>query len=683
MSTRVTTGWLCGLVAVTALAMPAGAQPDVFIPAARRGLAKAKSGPAGAKAGKSGLHIPQGKRVNFTTYLNDGAGFRWDIQHYLNIGQGTNYAYGSGVYCQINGTNVSSNGRGWMNAAGDEIEIGPWSRGSYQVYRRCKIYKDQGLARWLDIFVNNTNSPQTVPVRVYTNTNYSPLTTWTNTGAGSFGAKDWAFITTPPSGRTSLLHIVCGAKSKFRPTVQVSNNQIYVNYSVTVPAKGTAVLCYFEAQGHTPADLKKRLKKFHIRKALSDLSPSVRKLIVNFRFGFLLEGIELERSGTSDTVVLRNGDSIFGRITNKEFTIEAFYGTLKLPAEEVIGFAAVPGREDLVRAVLVGGQVITGQLTSGRLIFSLPTGGGLEVPFAKLAQCSYQVSKSKPDETPLTDPLIMLRTGDRLAFDPALLKCSFMTRHGKIDLVGKDLLAIRLQQAEGGVHRAVFLNGSTLAGLLQPEKIVLPLRLGPKLDIARDMILSIRFAEETREDSSLAAVYLSNEDQLFGRLVDKEYTVTTEFGTVKIKPANVVAMSFEKRDPSQVVISLWNESKLRGRLEQKSLRFAIDPGPELDLHVGHIVGLSCPEALPPDEVVKQVKKYIAMLSAASYKDREEAQEALIRMGKSIVPLLRKHVKDPDPEVRQRVGVILEKLGAGPTASSPPPPGAHKWVLAGG
>ena len=58
------------------------------------------------------------------------------------------------------------------------------------------------------------------------------------------------------------------------------------------------------------------------------------------------------------------------------------------------------------------------------------------------------------------------------------------------------------------------------------------------------MILSIRFAEETREDSSLAAVYLSNEDQLFGRLVDKEYTVTTEFGTVKIKPANVVTMTF-------------------------------------------------------------------------------------------------------------------------------------------
>ena len=137
---------MCGVGVMMAVALPAGGGGDVILP-----LRKPVTGRAGAAGAKKGLHIPQGRRVSFTRSLNDGAGFRWDIQRYLSIGQGTNNAYGSGVYCQINGTNVSSpDGRGWMNAAGDEVEIGPWSRGNYQVYRRCKVYKDQGLARWLD-----------------------------------------------------------------------------------------------------------------------------------------------------------------------------------------------------------------------------------------------------------------------------------------------------------------------------------------------------------------------------------------------------------------------------------------------------------------------------------------------------------------------------------------------------
>ena len=59
------------------------------------------AGGAGVSNEKAGLHIPRGRRVNFNTYLNDGAGFRWDIQYHLNIGQGMNHAYSGGLYCQI------------------------------------------------------------------------------------------------------------------------------------------------------------------------------------------------------------------------------------------------------------------------------------------------------------------------------------------------------------------------------------------------------------------------------------------------------------------------------------------------------------------------------------------------------------------------------------------------------
>ena len=34
---------------------------------------------AGARDGKSDLHIARARPVGFTMYLNDGAGYRWDI----------------------------------------------------------------------------------------------------------------------------------------------------------------------------------------------------------------------------------------------------------------------------------------------------------------------------------------------------------------------------------------------------------------------------------------------------------------------------------------------------------------------------------------------------------------------------------------------------------------------------
>ncbi len=615
------------------------------------------------ESGKAGLHIPRTRRVSFTTYLHDGAGYRWDLQYQLNVGSGTNYAYGGGLYCRVHGSNVTSNGMGWMNAAGDEIEIGPYNRNNCEIYRRCKVYRDQGLARWLDVFVNNTPSAMTLPVQIYTCTSGGIDRVVSSSGASAFRRKDWAFITEHQAGRPALLHVVCGVNSKLHPKVRVSGNQIYCDYSITVPAKAAVVLCYFESQGHSIPELQKRLKQFRVHKALGDLSPAVRKLIVNLGTTNELEAIELERVGTADTVVLGNGDTIYGRIANETFVLDAFYGTLELPAAQVVGVLSMPQRQDLVRAVLVGGQVLTGKLRGGALDFALPTGGGpLKIPFSRVKECSYQVSKDKPAELSMTDPLILLRTGDRLAFDPELLTCTFRTRHGSVPLKGGELLEVRLDHREHGVHRATFLNGSKLAGMLEPERIALPLKLGPKLDIPREVVLALRFAAETEENPKLTRVRLTNEDELFGKILDEAYTIVTDFGVVEVKPENLLGMSFDRADPSGVVVRLWDGSTLRGFIQQDDVRFGIRPGPVLSLPVGHILELDSPDAMPPEEIVKRVQKYVAMLSAASYKDREEAQEALIRMGRKIGPLLTKSLVDSDPEVRQRITVILEKIG---------------------
>lgn len=380
-------------------------------------MAASLAAPAGwaqGRGAKSELHLPQDRRVSFTQNLTDGAGYTWDLQYGLMIGQGLNYIYGGGgMRLQVRNSNFNWGGQGFMNAAGDEVEIGPVSMGDVQVYRRCKVYKDVGLARWLDIFVNTTGQAQTLPVRVSNNTNSSFSQVVTDSEAAAFGEKDFAFITEHQGNQVSLLHIPCGPKSKLRPTINapINSNAISFNYDLTLPANGTVVICYFEGQGRSVTELKERIKAFRTAALLKDLSGEVRKLIVNFPNESELAEIELARAGAYDTVVRKNGDVIYGQIVNETFTIEAFYGTLPLPAKDIIGFAQVNGQDQMVRAVLSGGQVITGRLKDNNLQLKLPTGGELKIGFDKLSQCSYRISKEKPQETEMKDPLIMLRSG--------------------------------------------------------------------------------------------------------------------------------------------------------------------------------------------------------------------------------------------------------------------------------
>ena len=404
---------ICLSVLALLTAGPASAQKVIV--AGGRVLVGARAAlPAGAKAAKndkSGLHIPQGRSVKFTYTMTDGTGFRWDIQYYGTIGQGTNYAYSGGLYLQIDGSSVHSNGQGWVNAAGDEVEIGPFNRNNVNVYRRIKVYKDHGLARWLDIFENTTGKEISLNVRVYSNTNWMIGNQRFSSGKGQFTDKDYAFITQTQGGNApAVMHYVCGERSKLRPTVNIRNNQVYVNYSFTIPAHGTVVLCYFESQNNSSDALAKLMKTLRPYKLLKDLPPAVRKMLINMPLSGGIGGVELARTESSDSVVTSHGDPIYGKIENQSFVLDTLFGPMTLPAKQVLGMAAIRGEERRFRVLLAGGQIIAGAVTAGaKLKLTMPAGGDLAVPFQDIQQCAYRISPERPEESPFISPMMILR----------------------------------------------------------------------------------------------------------------------------------------------------------------------------------------------------------------------------------------------------------------------------------
>ena len=663
-------------VGLTVGILSATARPELLL-----GGGRLAAGPP-PKGAKGGLHVKRARTVGFNWQMTDGAGYRWDIQRYGSVGSGTNNAYSGGMYCRINGTNVrSNNNQGWTNAAGDEIEIGPYSVRGLKAYRRIKVYKDRFMARWLDILQNDSSASITVSVQMYTSTCWTIGTTLTSTGSAAFGAKDWAFITktTPGNPAPALLHVVGDKRSKVRPTVTIRNNQITVSYSITVPARGTAVLCHFEAQQSMDA-LRKQMKTLRTRKLLADLSPAIRKLIVNFSHGGGLFGIDLERTASADSVRLKQGDPINGTVKNESFQVRTLFGELTLPAAKVIGMVASTGEDDSVRFVLTDGQVVNGIPSGEKLQVLLPTGSLLKIGLSEINYWSYRISKQRPEEIKFSGPIAVLRTGDQLAFKAGATKLRFRTRHGTIALDPPHIERIVLDNPSDAVHRAYLLNGTVIAGFLEPRELTLSLKLGKKLSIPRDMVSHLRFAPESDPAEGLTHMVLSNGDQLFGRLAMPVMTLASNYGEAKVKPVNITSMRFSPTHLGRAVIELWNGTILRGQLKEPELSFQVHPGPLLKIHANQVVAIVRPGVLPPERVLKKVAELVALLGSESYQDRKRATDELSGMDQSIAPMLKKYLSSTDPEVRRRIEDILQKLGGSTKTSHPMPQQFDRLIL---
>jgi len=668
-------GWAAATAAamVVCAALPAGAQP-VMIRGGQRVMIAGGGDAAAVKNDKTGLHIPQGHTVGFTYNMTDGAGFRWDIQYYGTVGQGTNYAYSGGLYLHVDGSSVHSNGRGWMNEKGDEVEIGPFNRGNVNVYRRIKVYKDQGLARWLDIFENPTSKDVTVNARVYTSTNWQIGNQITSSGGNQFGEKDFAFITQTQGGNApAVMHYVCGDRSKVRPSVNIQNNQIFVNYNVSVPANGTAVVCYFESQCNSTEELTKLMKSLKPYKVLKDLPASVRKLIVNMPSQCGIGGVELSRTESADSIVTAKGDPLFGRIENPSFSLDTLFGPMTLSAEKVVGMAAVAGEPGQFRVLLTGGQTLAGSIAKDqKLRLTITTGGELSIPFADLQQAAYRISENRPEDAPFAAPIMILRTGDRVSFDGNALALQLRTRHGIVPIRAADMLSITMDNPGNGVHRANFLNGSQLAGFLEPQSVPVTLALGPKLSIPRSLISEVVFAAEEKPDETLDCAKLTNGDVLFGRLVTPAMTIRTDYNPLPLKPENIKSITFSRTELGRAAVVTWDGTTPRGMLSPETLSFQLMPGPKVDLYVGQCLEIVRCQTEPPGKIMQRVEKLVAQLGAESYKDREAATKALMDEGKGVLPYLKKHLDAGDPEVRQRLQNIIDKIegNAAPNNNNP-------------
>ena len=561
--------------------------------------------PAGAgtaEEDKEGIHLTGQQNIGWNWQVNDGAGISWSISSNGSCYGGMNNVYSAGMQLYVNNQNFNWGNNGIGSPDGREVEVGPWTTGTVRVWRRMYIDPKLPYCRWIDLFENSSAGEQTISLRYYSSMGVPTRQVNTLSGKNDPTDKDWAVITSDPQNSfyPAVIHVYATKNAKVKPKFQYSknNSSLYYNVSVKVPAGKTVALGFIEAQTKQVSDAEKFLKEFNVNKELAKIPKSLRKLLVNMPGASQTLGeLELPRDEAHDLVVMNNENELKGEILNDKFTLKASFGDLDLKAPQVLGLN-VPTGEEVVQIVLVDGQVVSGKLTSGPIQIRLADGGEMSVPLSKLKTASYKVSPQKPEEVVPKGPMIVLRTGQQLAIaKPDLLDCTYETQHGQLKLSPADLRVIHLDTPDGGLHRATFANGSVLSGLLAVESFKLPLALGPTLDVRRYLVKEINFPGPTLDSGTLAELSLRNEDEVHGHLAEKSVTVESKNNKVAIATDDIAEMEFPPNAFGQVKIKLHNGTTLSGKFGGRTVRFKMEPGPELSAFIGHIDRITCPK--PP------------------------------------------------------------------------------------
>jgi hypothetical protein len=641
------------------------------------------AGAAAALAADKGLHVESARQVNLTWNVNDDAGFRWDIGPYGIVQGGSNNAYNGGMILRVNDSNFSLNNSSSarMSKSGDEIEIGPWQIGQVSVSRRVYVNKKESYCRWIDIFENNSN--QDVELRVQYPSNVGGGTGRIVYASGKASARDWGYISgdadTGANGndRPCVVQILAGSSSRVRPAFTAQSGNVVYATPLKIPAGKASALCVIHAQRHSFDEAGKFLKAFRPERAIANVPADLRRIITNMAgatssFG----GIELFRREEADLVVLRKGDELMGTIANTEFTMKTDFGELKLPAKDVLGLAGVSGESQRVYLLTTSGEAILGDLTSGPVTLKLASGGEMNVPASGLSQAAFRISSDRPEGISLSRPMVNLRPSQRLALAGENLKFEFATPHGTLSLSPADLTSIELDTPAGGLHRAIFRNGSSLAGLLAPETFTLQLAGGQSLSAPRAAIQRFIFPGAAADGADLAAITLRNGDTLIGTFTDASWTITGSFGSAAVPTNQLATMQFADNSPTRAAVALHSGTKMAGNIKEEYVGFQLQPGPAMKIYVGQIAAIkgatpkkptttgptSGPTTAPADSpATAETDESLPATPAARTRKMKDLTAILAEQQARLKELTAETASDLSPEQRSRIKEVQDDM----------------------
>jgi hypothetical protein len=619
---------------------------------------------AGARAADQTVNLP---------YVQpDKDGNQWMVHYtgYLQQ-QGQMPVYSSAGVLLVNGVSAQSRVQRTARVDGKtgELVIENLPAGTMVVTRRYSFNKEEGYVRIIDVIRNPQNRDQQVTIAINTNANYGIQSGQAVADPKKKG-QNTAWVGQTSANNKAVVEIFNGtnAKTPLNVDYQPGNSQVSASMSVSVPGGKEVALMHVHAVANGAADGQEFVKKFKEAKALKDVSPALRKMILNFQANSTFYGdYEVLRGELFDVVEMRTGDQFRGNLKDGSYRIATFYGSVEVPAEKVnciISIGAVRPRQLLFTS---DGDVFGGTLEKDKLTLELSDGQVMNVPLAQVARAGYRRRAGEPEESGFDKPFVLMRTGERIAIRMPAEPITVHTRFGPMKLRPEQLTAIVFQNDDHAVHEVRMTDGTRLAALV--DSVQFEARLASsdqaiKFPLSSAARLQFKAEGADLPDEPQPQLKLTNDEIMVGSLAGK-LQLDTGFSMLALDAEGVRSLVKVKESPQDVQVSLWDETSFRGQLQEPVVTCVTKGGLEVKVPIALVEEYTQPSPKPSGAMVGKIRELVAELNAEEWAARQRAQEKLSAMGTMAIGVLRE-LRGSQPEeaqsrIDQIVGVI-EKRG---------------------
>ncbi|MDB5318527.1 MAG: hypothetical protein JWN40_158 [Phycisphaerales bacterium] len=598
----------------------------------------------------------------------DKDGNTWMVHFYGYLQQQGNMpVYSNAGVLSINGTNSSGRvvqRQVKIDGKTGELILENLQMGTVNVTRRFQFNKDEGYVRIIDVLKNTQNRDMPVQLALNANVNYGIQSAQTIADPKKKN-QNYAWVGTTSANNKAVVEIFNGIniKTPFSIDYQPGNSQVVGNLSTTIPANKEIAIMHIHAVANSAAEGQDLVKKFKESKALKDVAPSLRKLIVNFNAGSAFYGdYEILRGDLFDVVEMRTGDQFRGNLKDASYKIDTFYGPVTIPAEKVlcvISLGAVRPRQLLFT---IDGDVIGGKLEKDKVALELSDGQTMEIPLAGIARVGYRKRAGEVEDPILDKPFVLMRTGERIAIQMPTAPITVHTRFGPMNLQPASLTALVFQNEEHAVHEVRMTDGTRLAALV--DSVQLEAKLASSDQTIKFPLISaarLQLKPETPEsDEPAPQLRLTNEELMVGTLAGK-LKLDTGFSLLTLDADGIKTLTRVKESPQDVQVSLWDETSFRGQLQEPEVTCITKGGLEVKVPIALIEEYTQPAPKPSGAIVTKIKELVTELNADDWSARQKAQEKLSGMGPIAASVLRDLRSAQPEEAQSRIDQILGAL----------------------
>ncbi|HWE93519.1 MAG TPA: hypothetical protein VG269_06040 [Tepidisphaeraceae bacterium] len=539
-----------------------------------------------------------GGEVALPYRFGDSAGNMWRI---FNNGwcqeEGNAPVFNQAAVIYINGSPLGQqNNQGRLDPQTGELVLENLPVNGVTVTRRVLFQKRDTILRYIDILHNTQDQQQTVTVSLTTNLNL-PLSDTQLIPDPAKKGQNVAWVA-QTAGGPAVVELYGGPGAKVTPTLdfQQGGNAITATLVLNIPAgRELAILHLHRPAASLDAGVRyvSDLKESTL---LKTVPTALRKSIVNFApTGDWIGDVELLRGDLLDAIELRNGDLFRGTLGQSNYALQTFFGPLSIPADSVVGLVNVGEFHPRQLIVTSDGQIFGGRLDKETLDLELTNGQVTHVPISQITRAGYRKRRGEADGWTFNQPLVLLRSGERLLIKPPAANLDVATRYGKLSLKPETVAAISFQNDENGVHEVTLADGSRFSGLMAGDELEVVLETGGRrAKIPAGALVRLQLASKMPEvDDHAAALHLLNDELLVGSLMGK-VKIETVFDTVSLSASEIRLLTRSQGKGQEAQAILWDGTTLSGRLVDPELTCQLKCGMTMKVPVAVLVEYSQP-----------------------------------------------------------------------------------------